>query len=153
MISALIIIILGIYSILHKTPAEPVYTVQKEEYRLSCDFSESELLEKINSVRTYKLSIDPYLDFIAQDRADKLSRSLDNHAGMRTLRSSGVFNNYRGTGENLASSGCPSADRLFIQWKNSPGHWINITDEHYNVIGIGFNKSQGTAVTIFGDTY
>lgn len=114
-----------------------------------CTFSEPDMLSRINEVRTHKVTVDPYLQTITVKRIATMPYELDDHVGMRLLRSNGVFNGYSATGEILASNYCPSTNQIFSQWKSSPPHWAAITDERYDVVGIGFNGQS--AVVIFGD--
>jgi uncharacterized protein YkwD len=109
------------------------------------------MLAKINSVRTHKLTENRLLDTIAQKRADTIPYELDHHAGFHKLIKDGTFNNViiAYVGEILASNHCPSTEQIFTQWRNSPEHWSAITNEQYDVLGIGFNGQS--VVVIFGD--
>lgn len=138
------------YSLYKKPVATPIRASESNVVPIrDCTFNEQELINLMNSVRTNKLSLDLYLDGIAQKRSSTMPYGLDNHVGMRALRDSGAFNEYLGTGENLASNHCPSTKQLFSQWENSPSHWEAINDERYDAVGIGFNGQS--AVVIFGD--
>lgn len=147
-----LIVIGGIsYGIYHKQPVQVASVVPTGIQKPYCEFNEKELLDRFNSVRTHKLTVDTYLDKIAQDRADVIPFPHDAHAGFRTLSKQGVFSRYIKVSEILAGDKCPSTKRLFTQWSMSPPHWAAIKDESLDTVGIGFN--QGTAVVIFGDTY
>lgn len=114
-----------------------------------CSFSDDEILSDINSVRTNKVSVDQFLESKAQTRADSLTPSLDSHDGFNRMVANYELSRYAYIGEVLASNDCPSTFQLWIQWKNSPGHWAVINNERYDVVGIGFKN--GVAVVIFGD--
>ena len=128
---------------------KPVQATSVAPALVDCSsFDERIMLEEINSVREHKLVVDPYLEILAQERADKMPYELDDHVGFRLLNDRLLQYNY--VGEILASNKCFSARTFFIQWKNSPSHWESINDERFDSLGIGFN-TQGTAVVIFGD--
>ncbi|MDP4225062.1 MAG: CAP domain-containing protein [Bacteroidota bacterium] len=142
---ALIVTIIALPSVVDKYRSNTL-----KPQKVDCSFNSLTLLDKINSVRSHKLTFDEGLMEIAQKRAVSLPPELDHHAGFRQLISDKAFDyKFHYLSEILASNPCASTDNMFTQWKNSPSHWSAITNERFDVLGIGYN-SQG-AVVIFGD--
>lgn len=152
-ILSLVLIVAGVWYLTRpKNVTEGLSVAQKPTPAVvrDCTFNEQTMIGLMNGVRTNKLVLDTYLDSVAQKRADTIPYELDNHAGFRVLATNGTLVSYRGVNEILASNNvCASTDNIFTQWKLSSAHWGAITDERYDVLGIGFNGQS--AVVIFGD--
>ena len=148
----LVIVLGGTFALLRvkKTVATPLRASESNvEVVRDCTFNEQTMLDDINSVRTHKLVVDPYLEQVADKRIVTVPYDLDNHAGFNVLATDGSLTMYKLVGEILASNQCASTKQIFSQWQNSPGHWAIITNESMDVLGIGFNGQS--AVVIFGD--
>jgi len=59
------------------------------------------------------------------------------------------YNTYKG--ENIAA-GYSTAQAVFEGWKNSPGHYANMVNPNYKVIGIGLVQMSGTKYTWYWTT-
>lgn len=117
--------------------------------KVDCSFSEEGLLSRFNEYRQHDVIMDSYLDSKSQTRANSLDRNLDNHVGFRVMWRNNDFARYKTVAEVLTSNNCSSTEILFNQWRRSPDHWAAITDESYDVVGIGY--ANNVAVAIFGD--
>lgn len=68
--------------------------------------------------------------------------SLDGRTFVQRIVAAG-YTNFYALGENIAYAyGAPSASKVYIMWKNSPGHYANMMGD-YNDAGLGVYSKNG----------
>jgi uncharacterized protein YkwD len=106
------------------------------------------------SVGAGNLALDPTLCEAADIRAREIAQSFS-HTRPNGTSCFTVFDDvgsgtaiYRTWGENIAAgsgTGYLSANEPFLSWKNSSGHYANMTNGNFTIIGIGsYNDGKMT---------
>ena len=100
------------------------------------------VLNKVNELRS-SLNLQPVtryqeLDAVAQDWSEQQAAA--NNMSHRPDFTSAYPSGWTTGSENVAwrTSGGDTGALIFEQWRNSPGHYKNMTDPNVNSIGIGF---------------
>ena len=106
------------------------------------------ILNKVNELRT-GLGLKPVtriaeLDAVAQDWSEQMAsrNSMEHRPNFTDHYPQG----WKGGSENVAwrSDGGDVGALLFEQWRNSPGHYTNMTDPNADSLGIGIAYSSGS---------
>jgi uncharacterized protein YkwD len=64
------------------------------------------------------------------------------HQDLAYWLSTSDYVSFHTLGENLlVGPATMTADQMETAWRNSPGHWANITSPYFNVVGIGYTKT------------
>lgn len=109
-----------------------------------CVYSEPDVLNRINALRTNKLSMVGVYDDFAESRLPEL-RVDYSHNGYRAKLNSLPAGHF--TGEILNRDACGPV--LIDSWLNSPTHKAVMLDERYDSVGIAGDNTY--TVVIFGD--
>lgn len=104
------------------------------------------VLNKVNELRS-SLNLQPVtryqeLDAVAQDWSEQQAAA--NNMSHRPDFTSVYPQGWTTGSENVAwrTSGGDTGALIFEQWRNSPGHYKNMTDPNVNSIGIGFAQTS-----------
>ena len=104
------------------------------------------VLNKVNELRS-SLGLQPVtryqeLDAVAQDWSEQQAAA--NNMSHRPDFTSVYPQGWTTGSENVAwrTSGGDTGALIFEQWRNSPGHYKNMTDPNVNSIGIGFAQTS-----------
>ena len=104
------------------------------------------VLNKVNELRS-SLGLQPVtryqeLDAVAQDWSEQQAAA--NNMSHRPDFTSAYPSGWTTGSENVAwrTAGGDTGAQIFEQWRNSPGHYKNMTDPDVNSIGIGFAQTS-----------
>lgn len=103
----------------------------------------SDFMTLVNDERTAlglePLVIDPYIQSIAQTRADEQLKQTGHTRPDGTMWTTVIdknIMNYKYSSENVLR-GASTAEKALNAWKGSSGHWANITGSDYKYTGVG----------------
>lgn len=135
----------GLYLLLRPRTAPTVASVSTPAVVVpKCSYSEPDVLDRINSVRTNPVSMVKVYDDFAESRLPEL-RVDYSHAGYRARLNTLPAGHF--TGEIAAKNTCGQS--LITAWLNSPTHKAVMLDERYDSVGIAGDGVY--TVVIFGD--
>ncbi len=110
---------------------------------VSTDELVNEFMSLVNEARATlgaePLTVDPYISQIAQIRAEEQIERVGHTRPDDTLWITVIDQNkllYKNAAENVLG-GAGTAKSAFELWKNSEGHWKNITNSVYKYTGVG----------------
>ena len=125
----------------------------------------SDDLYKLTKIRAQELANNGHIRFW-NDKNEVMKHVRDNKGTQWYTVTKGTPFEYRWLGENLAGYGLglnpyvefsekTIAEKLFTQWKNSPGHYANMIDEHYKkfAFDMGYStfwRNDGRSIDYLG---